>query len=37
MFESAGLEILHTETIRKRMDFEEWVARPHLEVGPGLL
>ncbi|HBK79688.1 MAG TPA: hypothetical protein DDZ83_08410 [Nitrospinae bacterium] len=31
MFESAGLEILHTETIRKRMDFEEWVARPHLD------
>ncbi len=30
MIENAGLAILHTETIRKRMDFEEWVARPHL-------
>lgn len=30
MIENAGLKILHTESIRKRMDFEEWVARPHL-------
>ncbi len=30
MFENAGLEILYTETMRKRMDFEEWVNRPHL-------
>jgi ubiquinone/menaquinone biosynthesis C-methylase UbiE len=30
MIENAGLKILYTETIRKRMDFEEWVARPHL-------
>ncbi len=30
MFENAGLEILYTETLRKRMDFEEWVDRPHL-------
>ena len=30
MIENAGLAILHTETIRKRMDIEEWVARPHL-------
>ncbi|MDP6277130.1 MAG: methyltransferase domain-containing protein [Nitrospinota bacterium] len=33
MFEEAGLEILYTETIRKRMDFEEWVDRPHLTGG----
>ena len=31
MFEDAGLKILYTETIRKRMDFEEWVNRPHLD------
>ena len=33
MFENAGLKILFTETIRKRMDFEEWVDRPHLSEG----
>jgi ubiquinone/menaquinone biosynthesis C-methylase UbiE len=33
MFENAGLKILYTETIRKRMDFEEWVDRPHLGDG----
>ncbi|MDA0999839.1 MAG: class I SAM-dependent methyltransferase [bacterium] len=30
MFESASLRVLHTENIRKRMDFEEWVRRPHI-------
>jgi len=30
MFENTDFKILHTETIRKRMNFEEWVDRPHL-------
>lgn len=33
MFENAGLKILHTEVIRKKMNFAEWVNRPHLNDG----
>ncbi|MEE9274126.1 MAG: class I SAM-dependent methyltransferase [bacterium] len=31
MMEAAGLRILYTENLRKKMDFEEWTQRPNID------
>ncbi len=32
MMEEAGLQILHAETLRKQMNFEEWTRRPNIDA-----